>query len=113
MENEMFLHILMNLYMILYRFFCVIVQYHPWNKIYNLINAHEVQTVSLKKMMVRTENYVKKYGDLITSCWKHMNYNASCQQMIIMKDWDELHESVNWKSEEFSLILFLLLYTSS
>lgn len=86
MENEMFLHILVNLYMILYRFFVLLYNTILDNKIYNLVNAHEVQTVSLKKMMVRTENYVKKYGDLITSCWKHMNYNASCQQMIIMKD---------------------------
>lgn len=45
MENEMFLHILM----ILYRFFMLFYNTILDNKIYNLINAHEVQTASLKK----------------------------------------------------------------
>lgn len=49
MENEMFLHILMNLYMILYRFFVLLYNIILDNKIYNLTNAHEVQTASLKK----------------------------------------------------------------
>lgn len=49
MENEMFLHILVNLYMILYRFFVLLYNTILDNKIHNLINAHEVQTVSWKK----------------------------------------------------------------
>lgn len=48
-KMEMFLHILVNLYMILYRFFVLLYNTILDNKIYNLINAHEVQTVSLKK----------------------------------------------------------------
>lgn len=45
----MFLHILVNLYMILYRFFVLLYNTILDNKIHNLINAHEVQTVSWKK----------------------------------------------------------------
>lgn len=51
MENEMFLHILVNSQLVYdpYRFFVLLYNIILDNKIYNLINAHEVQTVSLKK----------------------------------------------------------------
>lgn len=47
-----------------------------------------------------------------------MNYSVSWQQIIVMKEWDELHEiclleSCNLCHDEFSKILFFSLYTSS
>lgn len=66
------------------------------------------------------ENCVKKwwrFGFLefyVRSTYCIMNYSVSCQQIIVMKEWDELHEiclseSCNLCPDKFSKILFFFL----
>lgn len=106
MENEMFLHILVNLYMILYRFFVLLYNIILDNKIYNLINAHEVQTVSLKKGWWERKTMSKNM-----EIWL-LHVGSTWTTMLHANKW------LSWRTEMSSMnlmdfLLFFSYYTSS
>lgn len=106
MENEMFLHILVNLYMILYRFFVLLYNIILDNKIHNLINTHEGQKVSLKKLWWERKTMSKNM-----KIWL-LHVGSTWTTMLHANKW------LSWRTEMSSMnlmdfLLFFSYYTSS